>query len=295
MRRPDFFIVGAPKCGTTAMHKFLAQHPEVFLAPKEVHFFGSDLHLENDVQDLSTYLELFTGAKTELRVGEASVWYLYSRHAAKEIKEFFAGSRIIIQLRNPADMVHSLHSQLLFSGVEDIQDFESALRAEERGRILPFWRRLSPTGMRYYDVGNYSAQVERYLKVFGPERVNVIIFDELKKNPLQVYGETCKFLGVRTDFEPKLSVVNPNKKVRNKALRMLIQEPPAGIRRLAHRITTRSTRQKLAERLQPMYARYEPRPPLSQELRRELQSYFAPDIRRLSDLLGRDLTYWYRS
>src|SRR5947207_13310329 len=144
MRRPDFFIVGAPKCGTTAMHQFLAQHPEVFLAPKEVHFFGADLHLENDVQDLSTYLELFADAKNEFRVGEASVWYLYSRHAAKEIKQFSAGSRIIIQLRNPVDMVHSLHSQLLFSGVEDIQDFESALRAEERVRILPFWHRLSP-------------------------------------------------------------------------------------------------------------------------------------------------------
>src|ERR1043166_4244119 len=142
MRRPDFFIVGAPKSGTTAMHTYLAQHPEVFLARKEVHFFGSDLDLQNDIRDLSTYLELFAAATNELRVGESSVWYLYSRDAAKEIKQFSAASRIIIQLRNPVDMIYSLHSQLLYSGAEDIADFESALRAEERGRILPFWRRL---------------------------------------------------------------------------------------------------------------------------------------------------------
>jgi len=127
MRKPDFFIVGAPKCGTTALYRFLSQHPEIFLPKvKEVHFFGSDLYLPGYVPDTEKYLRLFANARDETRVGEASVWYLYSKVSAAEIKHFAPEASILIMLRNPVDMIHSLHSQLQYVGVERIKGFESA-------------------------------------------------------------------------------------------------------------------------------------------------------------------------
>ena len=87
MTLPNFFIVGAPKCGTTALHAYLSQHPDVFMSdPKEPHYFGSDLDFRyrrrpSDAQ----YRSYFAGAGDRRRIGEASVWYLYSECAADEI------------------------------------------------------------------------------------------------------------------------------------------------------------------------------------------------------------------
>src|SRR5436190_21521408 len=112
MKTPNFFIVGAPKCGTTAMYEFLKQHPQIFMTRKEVDFFGSDLYMKERIRDESAYLQLFAAATDEFRVGEGSVWYLYSKRAAAEIKRFVSDARIIIQLRDPTDMIYSLHSEL---------------------------------------------------------------------------------------------------------------------------------------------------------------------------------------
>jgi sulfotransferase family protein len=294
MRRPDFFIVGAPKCGTTAMYEFLKQHPQIFMPRKEIDFFGSDLYVKERIRDESAYLQLFATATNDLKVGEVSVWYLYSKRAAAEIKQFVPDARIIIQLRDPANMISSLHSELRFSGVENVEDFESALEAEINGRVLPFWNGPQVgAGMRYYEAGNYSTQVERYLKAFGREKVKVIIFDDLRENPLHVYRETCEFLAVRTDFEPVLRVINPNKKIRSKTVRKLMRNPPEPIKVVGRKLlTTPSRRQALVDSLQRLNTKYLPRPPMSRDLSSRLQRYFAPDIERLSKLLDRDLTYW---
>src|SRR5271156_1339421 len=104
MRKPDFFMVGAPKCGTSAMAHFLGMHPEVFMARKEMHFFGQDLRLAPKFyrRDLPAYLAEFEGCAGQARAGEASVWYLFSSQAAREIKAFSPDAGIIIMLREPA-------------------------------------------------------------------------------------------------------------------------------------------------------------------------------------------------
>ena len=128
--RPNFFIVGAPKCGTTALHAYLDAHPEIFMSHyKEPRFFGSDLR-QRRRPTKSQYFSCFARARNEKRVGEASVLYLYSKCAAAEIKEFCPEARIIIMLRDPVEMLHSKHSQSIFSGNEVINDFEEALEAE---------------------------------------------------------------------------------------------------------------------------------------------------------------------
>jgi len=291
MRKPDFFIVGAPKCGTTAISDYLAQHPEVFLAPKELHFFGRDLNSTNQSLNEAEYLRLFGSAGKELRLGDASVWYFYSRLAPQEIKAFSPDSRIIISLRNPVDMIYSLHSQLVYSLTEEIENFESALRAERNdGRTLPL--PVGPRLFSYLEAGKYCEHVKRYLDPFGREYVHVVIFDDLKENPQRVYGEICEFLRVSGDFEPKFQVVNPNKKNRSRFLQRTLQDPPRIVLILGRAMASESNRLRLTRALQGLNTRYVARQPITESVRRELNSYFAADVAELSELLGRDLAHW---
>src|SRR3972149_11450918 len=124
MKIPNFFIVGAPKCGTTAMYTYLKQHPEVFMSDlKELHFFGTDHHRINYTPyTKEQYLSFFDGAGDKRRIGEASTSYLYSERAAVEIKEFNPFARIIIMLRNPVDVMYAYHHTNLSGGFEYIPD-----------------------------------------------------------------------------------------------------------------------------------------------------------------------------
>src|SRR6266545_5937438 len=160
MRRPDFFIVGAPKCGTTALNDYLKDHPEIFIsARKELHFFGSDLVFRGPRRITEQeYLSFFAPARHEKRLGEASVWYLYSQQAAAEIKAFSPAARIIIMLRNPVDMMYSLHSQRLYNGRETISDFAKALATEEMHGRKEWDRKgaLNAVGFSYREAATYT-------------------------------------------------------------------------------------------------------------------------------------------
>jgi hypothetical protein len=119
MPYPNFFIVGAPKSGTTALHTYLGMHPEVFMGPKEAHFFAPDVRIEP--LDSDKYFEGFVGAEGKACIGEASVFYLYPEKAAAAIHEFNPNAKIIVMLRNPVDLLYSLHSQFQFDQLEDIK------------------------------------------------------------------------------------------------------------------------------------------------------------------------------
>src|SRR5215831_7215316 len=121
-KRPDFFIVGAPRCGTTAMGQFLAAHPDIFMSRKEMHVFGKDLHFGKRFyrRSLETYVSEFAGADAKKRAGEGSVWHLFSTQAAAEIKAFNPEARIIIMLRDPVEMMFSLYHEFRWDGNEHL-------------------------------------------------------------------------------------------------------------------------------------------------------------------------------
>jgi hypothetical protein len=292
MRKPDFFIVGAPKCGTTAMYEYLRQHPEVLMPRrKEIPFFGSDLSFSRrSTTDMEEYLSHFSEAMDEKRVGTAFVWYLYSKRAATEIKEFCPTASIIIMLRNPVGMLHSQHSQFLYNGNEDIADFEDALDAEEdrkQGLRVPN-NVLLIEGLFYRETVKYTQQVQRYLDAFGWENVHFIIFDDFRSDTVEVYKKTLRFLGVDEDFQPALRIVNPNKRVRSKTL----QNPPQIAKGFGKVLTPRPIRSILLKGLKRYNTKYVPRPPMDPELRRRLQAEFVSEVEQLSELLSRDLTHW---
>lgn len=296
MMKSMFFIVGAPKCGTTAMQEYLRQHPGIFMPSfKESHHFADDL-LKPDDPFLSRekYLSFFAGAGEKEVVGEASVYYLFSKNAPLNIKSFRPDAKIIIMLRNPVDMLYSRYSQLVYNGDEDILDFEASLAAEEKrrnGEMIPAHIRIGKK-LLHHEVVKFTEQVKRYFDTFGRNNVHVIIYDDLKRDIAGVYRETLRFLNVDTNFQPTFKIINPNKRVRSKALQRFLLAPSSTMRMIGKLFFPRSLREALLSRLRKLNTQYISRQPLSPELRNRLQDEFAPEVKSLSELLGRDLTHW---
>lgn len=296
MKGPEFFIVGAPKCGTTAMQEYLRQHPDIFMPDmKEIHHFADDLLKHDDpFLNRDRYLSLFAGAHEHQLIGEASVYHLFSRNAARNIKSFCPNAKIIIMLRNPVDMLYSRHAQLVYNGAEDILDFEASLAAEEKrrnGELIPENIRIEKK-LLHREVVKFTEQGKRYFDMFGRDKVQVIIYDDLRKDTAKVYRETLGFLNVNDNFRPDFKVINPNKRVRTRTLQHLLKTPPSLVRIAGKLVMPQSCRNLLLNGLKKLNTQFVPRQPMSPELRRRLQKEFTPEIKNLSELLGRDLTHW---
>lgn len=302
MRRPDFFFVGHPRSGSGLLDSFLKGHPDLFMARKELHYFGADLRYHDPPRALDNYLAHFKGARDETRVGEASTWYLISERAAQEIRQFAGDDvRILMMLRDPVTWLASLHSHLCFTGDEDIADFSEALAAEpERrggGRLPPYSIPACATWYRHHT--DYAAQVERYFEAFGRDRVKVLVLDDMRDDAEGVLDDVLRFLGVRVDFDGKAEVLaagqrarNSNRTVRSRRIRHFVNTPrnrrvlegvdPAPVPGVGMLI--RSLR-----RGNIVYAdRKRTDPAVAAALRAELQHR----IEALEALLGRDLAAW---
>lgn len=305
-RAPNFYFVGHPRSGSGLLATLLDGHPDVFMGKKELHYFGSDLGYHTPARTLDNYLAHFRGAGAAARVGDASTWALVSSRAADEIRAFCAASdvadpRIVLMLRNPVSWLHSLHSHLLFTGDEDLTSFETALEAEadrQHGRRLPAYT-IPAVATQYRRHVCYADQVQRYFDAFGRERVLVLINDDFRTDARGQLDRVFAFLGVSVDFPGKDEVIdasqrarNSNRTVRSAAVRRFVNQPrnrrvlegadPAPVPGFG--VTLRALR-----RGNIVYA---PRAPLPDALREQLQREFAPEVRRLEDLLGRDLSAW---
>lgn len=299
-RRPDLFIVGAPKCGTTALSEYLRQHPRILMSrPKEPHYFGADLgyYFSPGNATPEHYLGLFAGATAEhLAVGEASVWYLYSQSALREIRAFAPHARVVAMVRNPVELVPSLHSQLRYVLDEDQPSVEAAWRLQgERaaGRRLPPTARV-PAFLQYGAVARLGAQVERLLQVFPAEQVRVLLLDDLRADAGAVYREVLAFLDVPDDGRTAFPRVNENKAHRAGALARVTQRPPralvgaAGALRRAVGVERLGVLERVRARNRVVAAR----PPIDPAFARELARYFRDDVALLGGLIGRDLSAW---
>ena len=295
MPRPDFFIVGAFKSGSTALYEGLRRHPQIFMPfHKEPLFFGDDLTRRYGRMSLDDYLRLFRGAKPGQRAGEASTWYLYSTSAAREIREFSPDARIVVVLRNPVDVMYAQHNQLIFNVIEDIADFAEALAAEPDRRA---GRRLPPgpinvENLFYRHSVRFADQLERYYEAFGRERVHVMLYDDLRRDGALEVRHCLEFLGVDPSLAAAPPTANENRRVRSPLVQRLIFTPrlllPLApfLRRFP---LVRSVRTRMLE----MNSEARPRAPMDPALRRQLLDEFRPDIERLGRLLERDLSAWF--
>lgn len=294
--KPSFFIVGAPKCGTTALYFYLKQHPQLYLPQKELYFFGSDFTFRHPRPSLQYYGSLFTSALPAQLCGEASVWYLYSKKAAEEIFAFNPNAKIIIMLRNPVQMLYALHSQQIYEGNENLPVFEEALLAEplrRRGKMLPPLIGCPYEGLYYSDVARYTPQVSRYLNVFGPDRVKIILYDDFAANAAAVYQQALEFLGVDAGFTVATKRINPNKTIKYPLLRNLLKyRSAAWVKVVKTLLPSKKARKWVQNKLWAANTQYEERKPLDPQTQAFLEQAFTPDIAALSRLLNRNLMHW---
>jgi hypothetical protein len=308
MNKPDFFIVGAPKCGTTSLCKYLAQHPDVFISKfKEPNQFSYDL-IEKPIKprrSIEEYLEFFNDADGRI-CGEGSSLYLYSKIAAKEIYNFNPNAKIIIMLRNPVDFLYSYHNQCVLELDEDIRDFKRAIEAEndrKQGKRIPK-DCTRPSLLFYSEVAKFTEQIQRYFDVFGQERVQIIIFDNFIKDTANVYQKTLRFLGIEQQTTPtEFTRYRTTSQVKHMALfraykRTIRTIFRAGrvfkflpfsshVQMFLHKIFVKIHKKFMVKKAS--------RPPMDTELRQYLTKRFTSEVEQLSTLIGHDLTHWNRS
>ncbi len=284
------------------MFHYLSTHPDVYMSDrKEMHFFGADLNFGPQIyrRSLEAYLAEYEGRNGERRAGEASVWYLLSKTAPSEIKAFNPDAQIIIMLRDPLELLHSMYYMFRYDGNEHLETFEEALAAENLRREGRLTTRQTyfAQGLVYHDIVRFTDQVKRYFETFGRDRVHVIIYDDFSTDTPGTYCEALEFLGVdslrvQTDF----TVINGNRTVKSSALQAMLND--GFVRKAAVAIQPMLPRglfvalRTMREKWMRSNLHFEKRPALTPELRARLKREFAPEIERLSALLRRDLTHW---
>lgn len=299
---PNFLIIGAAKCGTTSLYRYLAQHPQVYMSPrKHMRHFAFEVECPPfrgpaplgratpyAVADADSYHALFDGATDETAIGEASHSYLYQAQAAGRIKEYAPDMKLIAVLRNPAERAFSHYRQLIRNGRETISDFVRALEEEET-RVSDGWW----PDFHYAHIGLYHRQLERYFELFGRDRIRVYLYEDLRDDPAGMMRDIFEFLEVDDSFIPEAAIrYNASGLPKNRFLHAALQ----GIRRVkpaAERIFPKKLTQASLRVGSSLHNGNLTSYRLSPELRAWVtETYFREDITRLQGLLRRDLSSW---
>lgn len=291
MRKPNFFMLGGPKCGTTSLQEYLASNTSIFMCtPKEPCYFDSDVPFPTSIRDEDEYRNLFRRANEgHIAIGEASTNYLYSQTAIAKILQFSPDARFIVMVRNPMDMAHSMHADSYRSLVEDVPSFQDAwaLQEERRhGRRIP--NPAFPRNVYLYgDCCKLGEQLQRLYQAVSREKVLVIVLDDLRADPRATYRAALTFLGVPDDNRECFPARNSFAAPRSRAVRDIA----ASLMVIRDRIPVRK-RLGLISAVKRMNNKSGRRPPLPPEFRRELSVYFRQDVELLSSLVDRDLMGW---
>jgi hypothetical protein len=304
-RLPDFFIVGHAKSGTTALYEMLRRHPQIFLPDsKEPWFFASDMRPRFEPMlggmppaTLDQYLSLFAGVDPELRAGEASSSYLWSRTAAARIAGVQPAARIIAILREPAGFLRSLHLQLLQSHVESEKDLRKAIALEaarRRGKRVPR-RSHRPQLLQYADHVRYVEQLRRYHDAFGPEQVLVLVYEDFRADNAGTMRTVLRFLGVDDSHPIEVLQANPTIALRSQQLDDMVHAVSVGrgpiaraanaaVKALAPRDARRSLLTLVRRRVVHGSA-----PVADEQYMNELRRRFKREVLAVSEYLDRDL------
>ena len=292
---PNFLILGAAKAGTTSLHYYLDQHPEIYMSKvKEPRFFaleGETPNFQNpdnlinrtSITELEEYQQLFADVSTEKAIGETSPLYLYSAKAVERIKYYIPQAKLIVVLRNPVERAYSCYTHLVREGYESLS-FEAGL-ATESERIANNWAHL----WHYRQAGYYYQQVKRYFDCFAPEQIQVYLYEDLNQDSVALVQNVCRFLEVADDFVPDLTRQNVSGIPKYKALHHLVNRGNS-IRKALKRVLPQQLRSTVAQNIREW--NLQAKPPLTATVAHKLKQQYREDILKLQDLLQRDLVCW---
>jgi Sulfotransferase domain len=303
-RIPDFYIVGHPKSGTTALYSMLRRHPQIFMPDgKEPWFFAEELHErtpprpEGTPQTLEQYAAWFAGAGAQQRVGEASPLYLWSLTAARAIADVRPDAKIIAILREPASFLRSLHLQFIQTYIETESDFAKALELEparRAGRELPpytYW----PQTLLYSEHVRYVEQLRRYEEVFPPEQMLVLIYDDFRADNAATVRRVLRFLEVDDEVPVEPLHVNPTVHARSQRAHELLHAVSVGrgplslaVKSAIKTVVPRRLRRGAVGTIRNRFVYTEP-PPADPAVMAQLRRRYKPEVVALAELLERDV------
>ena len=269
LRLPDFVIIGATKAATTWLTTNLRAHPQVFMPSPELHYFSRWFDRGED-----WYRAQLAGAGDGQLLGEKSASYLPHPETPQRLHRLLPHAKLLVQLRNPVERAYS--------------DYCMHYRRGEVSRDLA--RYLDPERTpipRLLEDGFYHRHLMRFLGVFPVEQIKILLYDDIRQRPGEIFREVCGYLGIDDAVAPQMVA----RRVKDKETPVV---PPRARRLLAPLKALvepyRTTRAFAAAH--SLIARQLRYPPLTPELRQKLEAHYADDIRRLAGLLGRDLSIW---
>ena len=282
---PNFFIVGAPKSATTNISYYLNQHPQIFM-PEELepyYFARFDIH-ENYTRyffkDKEKYLELFKKSGNKKAVGESSPVYLYCPHSALDIKQQFPKSKIIISLRNPIEIAQSQYFSLVFTKRET-RSFGEVLRASKKLIDNKEFRIDN-----VLEAGFYSKHISRFRENFEEKQIKIIIFEDYIQNTMPELNSILEFLGINERIKFTESAKGAYRNPKNRISKFLLNSNT--FRKTSRMIVPNVTRQKIGEKY---FVEEGKKPSMSSQDREFLRKIFESDVKKLSNILGRELPW----
>jgi hypothetical protein len=303
---PDFFVVGAPRCGTTSICRYLARNPQIcFSRPKEPHYFSRLNHDPSPDELERDYLGRFFShcAEPHKAMGEGSVSYLYLPGVLERIKHFNPDVRFIVLIRNPLAMLPSYHLRMQFLLQEDEPDFTRAWELEpsrERGENVPK-RCLDSRLLMYRQVAKFGVQIERLFDLVGRDQSHVIVFDDLKADSLGVYRRILEFINVDYDGQTEFERRYESQMYRYRWLQRLLFVPATSSGKTFETLQQRARKYNADGSRRPGFIKRVTKlnkvpmspAPLKPQMAEVVRETLRPDIMHLSRLLNRDLSYWF--
>jgi hypothetical protein len=293
---PNFLVIGAAKSGTTALHDYLSQHPDIFMsARKELRFFpfenrrpefcgpGDQEAFSTVVTTIEEYRAQFAGAERYAARGEASPPYLSVPGSAERIRHHIPDAKLLAVLRQPADRAYSNYLMLRRRGLETLS-LADALAAEDQ-RVAEGWSHT----WQYRRRGFYATQLKRYFDLFDREQIHVWLYDDFVENPISFLQDIFRFLNVDDTFVPDMSTrLNESLLPRSRSLQAFLTEP-RDAKDLVKAVVPERWARRAGERLRRSNLSKPPFPP---EQRRRLTESYREDIKELEHMLDRDLSHW---
>lgn len=293
-RTPTFLIIGVQKSGTTSIYHYLKQHPQVYMSPvKETNFFERDWQRASDemqrrkkdgILTWDQYQQLFKGANEDhIALGEASPNYMFHHQfAAEQIHQQLPNTRLIAILRNPIQRAFS--------------DYLMHMR-DAVGHQTPLAEQVRSRGESSHVLlkGKYYASLKHFIEVCGRDRVNVFLYDDLKKDSSKFMRSIYQAIGVNPDFavdttQKAQTAQVPKNQTFNRLLKT--QNPVRTVANGLMQIVPTQLRHQLRDRLIALNSQTKRQAKFTEEDAILLRQYYREDILKLQDLLQRDLSAW---
>ena len=283
----DFFIVGAPKAGTTSLYHYLDEHPEIEMSSKKEpdYFLGKPIQEQgiyygkNRINTLDKYESLFAQKEGAI-YGEGSVSYLFYENVAEDIKKYNPNAKIIIMLRNPIDRAFSHYLMDYRLGLVS-DSFENIINKKSKYKNAHLFYQ------QYIEVSEYAKQIQRYCNVFSTDNFLLIDYEDFKGDVSGTVDLVYDFLKVSTEFSADVNTkYNTFTMPKNKGIRFIYSFV------ILRKILTFIFPKSLVENIKGLLFKADKKPKLLEETRNQLKQFFSDDVRELGRVLGKDYSKW---